>query len=163
MPTGPMPAGAAAGTGAGTPNGQFFNPALITAHAKGGVVAGRGISAFSGTIVKTPTLFPFAKGVGLMGEAGDEAILPLKRGKGGRLGVEMAGGEGVRGGGGMVVNVIDQRGAGAPPVERRERTGPDGSRQLDIIVRESTDKHLAQGRHDKMLGSRFGMREVPVR
>ena len=29
---------------------------------------------------------------GLMGEAGPEAIMPLKRGKGGRLGVESSGG-----------------------------------------------------------------------
>ena len=33
-------------------------------------------------------LFPFARGIGLMGEAGPEAILPLRRGPGGRLGVE---------------------------------------------------------------------------
>ena len=31
-------------------------------------------------------------GVGLMSEAGPEAIMPLKRGKGGRLGVEASGG-----------------------------------------------------------------------
>jgi phage-related minor tail protein len=32
-------------------------------------------------------LFPFAKGTGLMGEAGPEAIMPLKRGADGKLGV----------------------------------------------------------------------------
>jgi hypothetical protein len=42
-----------------------------------------------GGIVSRPTLFPFARGIGLMGEAGPEAILPLRRGRGGRLGVEM--------------------------------------------------------------------------
>ena len=148
----------AAATGPRTgPGGLIVGP-----NAKGGVYSGKGISAFSGSIVKSPTLFPFAKGIGLMGESGPEAILPLRRGKGGRLGVEMADG-GVRGGGGMVVNVIDQRGAGAPPVERRERTGPDGVRQVDLIVREATQKGLAQGRHDDLLGQRFGMRPVPVR
>jgi hypothetical protein len=61
--------------------------------AKGGVFAGgTELTAFAqGGVVKRPTLFPFAKGVGLMGEAGPEAILPLRRGKGGRLGVEMSG------------------------------------------------------------------------
>ena len=39
-----------------------------------------------------PTVFPFARGAGVMGEAGPEAIMPLKRGRGGRLGVEAAGG-----------------------------------------------------------------------
>ena len=33
-----------------------------------------------------------AKGMGLAGESGPEAILPLKRGSGGRLGVESSGG-----------------------------------------------------------------------
>jgi len=65
------------------------------ATAKGGVFAQNGIVPYAkGGIVNQPTLFPFAKGVGLMGEAGPEAILPLKRGKGGKLGVVMQGGGG---------------------------------------------------------------------
>jgi lambda family phage tail tape measure protein len=47
--------------------------------AKGGVVSG-------------PTIFPFANGTGLMGEAGPEAIMPLSRGADGRLGVAAANG-----------------------------------------------------------------------
>jgi phage-related minor tail protein len=58
-----------------------------TFAANGGVFAGPGISAHSGTIVSSPTVFPFAKGVGLMGEAGPEAILPLKRNAQGKLGI----------------------------------------------------------------------------
>jgi lambda family phage tail tape measure protein len=47
--------------------------------------------AFTNTVVNTPTLFRFAKGTALgeMGEAGPEAIMPLKRGKNGALGVQM--------------------------------------------------------------------------
>jgi phage-related minor tail protein len=45
-----------------------------------------------GGIVNGPRLFPMANGMGLMGEAGPEAIMPLKRGPGGRLGVESSGG-----------------------------------------------------------------------
>jgi len=55
--------------------------------AKGGVFAGSGIGQYTSSIVDRPTLFPFAKGVGLMGEAGPEAIMPLRRGPDGRLGV----------------------------------------------------------------------------
>ena len=63
-----------------------------------------GVAPFAkGGIVKRPTMFAFANGgygnLGLMGEAGAEAILPLKRGRGGRLGVEGGGGTSV------VVNV----------------------------------------------------------
>jgi phage-related minor tail protein len=51
-------------------------------------------------------VFPFAKGVGLMGEAGPEAIMPLKRGKDGKLGVASSGG------GGVVINVaVDATGS----------------------------------------------------
>lgn len=57
--------------------------------ASGGVLMNGNIVPFAnGGIVSRPTLFPMAKGgVGLMGEAGPEAVMPLKRGKGGKLGV----------------------------------------------------------------------------
>jgi phage-related minor tail protein len=56
--------------------------------AKGGVVP-----FASGGVVSTPTYFPMARGgMGLMGEAGAEAILPLQRSADGRLGVAAAGG-----------------------------------------------------------------------
>ena len=60
--------------------------------ANGGVFAANGIVPYAmGGIVDRPTLFPFANGgtigTGLMGEAGPEAIMPLRRGADGRLGV----------------------------------------------------------------------------
>jgi len=57
-----------------------------------------GLSSVSGTILSIPTLFPsakvipFASGGVLAGEAGKEAVLPLKRGRNGKLGVESNGG-----------------------------------------------------------------------
>ena len=65
-------------------NGGAFSGGRVAAFARGGVVDG-------------PTHFPMRGGVGLMGEAGPEAIMPLARGADGKLGV--------RGGGGAVVNV----------------------------------------------------------
>lgn len=57
------------------------NPALagVTPFAKGGVIA-------------SPSYFPLGGGLGLMGEAGPEAIMPLSRGADGRLGVAGGGG-----------------------------------------------------------------------
>ena len=69
-------------------------------NAMGNIYGKNGIQKFArGGIVHSPQIFPFKNGIGLMGEAGSEAILPLKRTKQGKLGVESSGG------GGNVVNV----------------------------------------------------------
>ena len=62
-------------------------------YANGGAFGSQGeITAFAkGGIVNSPTMFKFAKGTGLMGEAGPEAIMPLQRGSDGKLGVRAAG------------------------------------------------------------------------
>ena len=63
----------------------------VGVNALGNVYGKNGIVPFAyGGVVDKPTLFPFSKGTGLMGEAGPEAIMPLKRGSDGRLGVEAA-------------------------------------------------------------------------
>lgn len=60
--------------------------------AKGGVPGS--VTPFAdGGVVRRPTFFPTGGELGLMGEAGAEAILPLARGSDGRLGVASAGGE----------------------------------------------------------------------
>ena len=75
--------------------------AKITESAKGNVIAKNKIVPYAmGGIVNKPTLFPMANGAGLMGEAGPEAIMPLRRGPNGRLGVESSGSIG-----NVVVNV----------------------------------------------------------
>jgi phage-related minor tail protein len=61
----------------------------IAGFAKGGV-PGRAVPFAAGGVVSSPSLFPLGRGVGLMGEAGAEAIMPLARGADGRLGVAAA-------------------------------------------------------------------------
>lgn len=90
------------GSGGGSLFGSIFS--AISANAKGGAYAGGNLSAFSGQVVDTPTFFnygvkAFANGAGLMGEAGPEAIMPLRRGPDGKLGVAASGA-----GGGIMVN-----------------------------------------------------------
>ena len=63
-----------------------FGP--VQPFAAGGVVSGRNMRPFaSGGVFAAPTYFPMSGGVGLAGEKGPEAILPLARGSDGRLGV----------------------------------------------------------------------------
>jgi len=65
----------------------------VTASAKGNVFSGGRVQPFAkGGVVAAPTFFPMTGGVGLIGEQGAEAIMPLKRGADGRLGVQAAGG-----------------------------------------------------------------------
>tara|TARA_R100001463_G_scaffold6990_3_gene22512 strand:- start:162 stop:2276 length:2115 start_codon:yes stop_codon:yes gene_type:complete len=75
---------------------------VVSGSANGNVFGKNGIVPFAkGGIVDQPTFFPYANGgVGVMGEGGSpEAIIPLKRGRDGKLGVAGGGGTSV------VVNV----------------------------------------------------------
>lgn len=67
-------------------NGGSFSQGRVMPFANGGIVSG-------------PVSFPMRGGMGLMGEAGPEAIMPLARGADGKLGVRDSGG-------GRSVNVV---------------------------------------------------------
>lgn len=124
----------------GSAHGNVFSDGNLVPYALGGVVT-------------KPTLFPLAHGAGLMGEAGAEAILPLKRGPDGRLGVG-----GGSGGGEVTVNIIDMRQGGeASPVEVQEERGLDGSRQIQVLVRDEVRRQLRSGELDKDMRSNFGV------
>ena len=102
------------------------------------------ISPFAnGGIVDSPTLFKFANGGvmrdGLMGEAGPEAILPLKRGRGGKLGVAMQG----EGGGSTNVTVnVDATGS---RVEGDQAQGKQLGVAISAAVQAELVKHQRPG------------------
>lgn len=58
----------------------------------GGGMTGSVVPFADGGVVRSPSFFPMGGDMGLMGEAGPEAILPLKRGADGSLGVAAGGG-----------------------------------------------------------------------
>jgi lambda family phage tail tape measure protein len=94
------PATAASGVGSLGPAALNFGPigpGISAFSANGNAFAANGIVPYAmGGIVQSPTLFRYANGgvpgTGLMGEAGPEAIIPLQRGRNGKLGVAGGGG-----------------------------------------------------------------------
>lgn len=131
-------------------NGGAYDTAGLIAFAKGG--------AFTNKIVDSPTLFKFANGTGLMGEAGPEAIVPLKRGADGSLGISAFGGSGGAAAS-VVVNIINNT---SENVERKEMTNADGSKQIDIMIGQLIVNKLSDGSADRALRGRYGMKPVGV-
>lgn len=89
----------------------------VQAFAQGG--------AFTNSIVNSPTMFKFAKGTGLMGEAGPEAIMPLKRDAQGNLGVRTGG----QGSTSVVVNNFTPAKA-----TTKETVDSRGNRKIEVII-----------------------------
>ncbi|MFD2755671.1 phage tail tape measure protein [Comamonas terrae] len=98
-------------------------------NAKGGVYASQGLSQYRNQVIDQPTFFAFAKGgipnLGVGGEAGPEAIMPLTRGPDGNLGVRATGG----GTGGQVNVQFEVHNYAGAQIRQREEasTMPDGS------------------------------------
>ena len=108
----------------GNANGNAFVDGKVEKYAYGGVV-------------KKPTLFPMANGIGLMGEAGAEAILPLRRGSNGKLGVQSTGG----GFGNIVVNVD----ASGSSVEGSQEGGRELGRVIAVAIQSELVKQKRPG------------------
>jgi tape measure domain-containing protein len=98
-----------------------------------------------GGIVNSPTAFSHSQGLGVMGEAGPEAILPLKRGSDGSLGVGAAG---------VVINVINNSNA---DVQTQETTNADGSRTIDLLIVGKVKEGIVNGMFDNSLKQSFGL------
>lgn len=94
--------------------------------------------AFTNGVYNSPTLFKFANGgqFGVMGEAGPEAVMPLRRGSDGSLGVDA---EGI-GGNNVVVNVINNSNAQASVNQRETRQGTE----IDVLIDQTVAQKMTQ-------------------
>lgn len=151
------------GTGVGGAAGMSYRPSGV-----GGVgmhVAAFGTTLSSGRHVRFAalgTVLDRATMVGqdtVGGEAGDEALLPLKRGPDGRLGVAAHGG----GGGDVQVIVNDMRGKGGAPVETEASQGPDGKRIIKMTIRDEMRAGIAGGEYDSQMRERYGAQPAIAR
>ena len=103
----------------GSANGNAFVDGKVQKYAYGGVV-------------NKPTIFPMANGLGLMGEAGAEAILPLRRGNNGKLGVQSTGGN--------IGNIVVNVDASGSSVEGNQQQG----RELGRLISAAIQSELLQ-------------------
>ncbi len=110
----------------GTSAGSFLFPS-----ADGNVFSQGSIVPFAtGGVIDSPVLFPMANGTGLMGEAGPEAILPLKRGPDGKLGVTAEGGGAAK----NVTVSIENKGSSDSEVVRSTATTDVNGTVVNIIL-----------------------------
>jgi hypothetical protein len=134
-------------SGGATPSakGNVFNGGL-QAFAKGG--------SFTNGIVNSPTMF----NMGVMGEAGPEAIMPLRRGSDGSLGVAASGSSG----GNVSVQVINNSSAQATT---NETTDSKGNRKIEVVIGEMTAGEISRSgsSSQKSIKSTFGIQPQLIR
>lgn len=99
-----------------------------------------------GGLVRNPTTFAFASGTGLMGEAGTEAIMPLRRNAAGELGVS--------GGGGTVINIVNNT---QSKISTEETQNASGERQITVLIEDTVNKGFGAGRFDRSMSANYGI------
>lgn len=122
----------------------------LSFNAKGGVYDSPSLSAYSGQVVNSPTLFAFAKGAGVMGEAGPEAIMPLTRAADGSLGVRALSARqpnisaSAGGGAPQVYIEINDSGTNSQSSSGYEQFGSDIGQYVESKYQELRNKDLGQ-------------------
>jgi len=135
-----------AGAGGGAVRG------VTVAVAKGGVFSHGNITPLArGGVVSRPTIFPMASGMGLMGEAGPEAVMPLTRLPGGDLGVKSGGGNNIK------INIINNNGSDVSTQQSETSQGM----QIDVMIDQAVAKKMGQAgsSSNRVLRQTFGARE----
>ena len=128
-------------------NGGVYGASDYTTFAKGG--------AFTNAVIDSPTFFKFAKGSGfgngLMGEAGPEAIMPLKRSSDGSLGVDATGV------GGTTNVIVEINNYTSEEISTTETENSDGQKTIQVTIGKMINAHLSQGKADKVMSARYGV------
>jgi len=135
------------------PGGDIIFTATGAAFSLEGYARG---GSFTNKVVDTPTVFKFGRGgmpnrLGVMGEAGPEAIMPLKRMSSGNLGVE--------GGGGTVVDIKINNYTGQQ-ASKKETTDSRGNRNIEITIGDMISGEVARNNSSMQnsIGNTFGMK-----
>lgn len=135
-----------ASSGGSTPSGAYDSAAAgLTLNAKGGVYDSPDLSKFRNGIVNSPTMFAFAKGAGLMGEAGPEAIMPLTRTADGSLGVR------------MVDDAVSSISAGGNNIQQTIQQHFTISGNGDAALKQAMEQAAAKGTRD---GAKLARQEM---
>lgn len=104
-----------------------------------------------GGVINSPSIVGTQNGkLAVGGEAGEEAVLPLRRGANGDLGVQASG----MGGSNVVVNVINESGA---ETSVSESQGADGERIVNVTVLKAVKNALSTGTLDRDFKANFGL------
>lgn len=154
---------------ASTTPGESSNPAYMgpapRANAVGNVFTGGNVVPFAnGDVFATPTYFPMSNGqTGLLGEAGEEAIMPLSRGADGKLGVKASGATGAKATAANVqVNIINNAGSDGYEASASQSTDSNGKDIITVIVEKAkaamTDDVRKNGQFSRLLSAKYGLK-----
>jgi lambda family phage tail tape measure protein len=134
------------GNAVASAQGNVFNNGSIQPFAKGGM--------FTDGIVKAPTMFD----MGLMGEAGPEAIMPLRRASDGSLGVASSGSSSSN----VSVQVINNSSSQATT---NETVDSKGNRRIEVVIGEMTAGEISRSgsASQKSIKATFGIQPQLIR
>jgi tape measure domain-containing protein len=128
-------------------DGGFTGP---PAAANGASFIGQNATFFAnGGVVDRTTAFGFGNNqTGIMGEAGPEAILPLRRGANGDLGVQAQPSN-------VNINIVNN--SNDTEITQQERTDESGNRTIDLFIENKVRDSIANGGLDRAFKQSFGL------
>lgn len=141
----------------GTSGGEVVGPD-VSPNAKGNAFSNGMLpfakgGAFTNSIVNGATPFAFGGAfggrLGVMGEAGPEAIVPLKRSASGELGVRSTPSN---------VSIVVNNNSSNAQATATSTTDSFGNRQIEILVADMVNKAIATGKTDSAMRSAYNIR-----